>query len=92
MDEDILPSPLPGSRMQEFRFVDLESLIDEVFSQADRTMDGKKVTQYSVWSTFKTSLRQMIKEYYSMQQLKELLKKAMEEIEEFSTQEPPPKN
>ena len=46
--------PPPGSRMREFRFVNLESLIEEVFSEADRTMGGEQVTQYSVWSTFKT--------------------------------------
>ena len=95
MDEEaehVSKPPPPGSMMREFVLTDLETLIDEVFREADRTMEGENVTQYSVWATFKKKLRQMIKECYSMRQLKELLKKARAEIETFSAQEPPSRN
>ena len=51
MDANIkyMPTPPPpGSRMREFRLADLESLIKEVFREADRTMEGEHITQYSV--------------------------------------------
>ena len=68
--------------MRQFRYDD----------EADRTMSGQAISESSVWIPFRTRLQQVIKECYTMQQLRELLKKARAEIETFSIQDPPSRN